>query len=206
MSGPFNGGGDSNAGSPIQFKDEGISLGSNDATSVNFTGAGVIATRSLNEIDVSINGGSGATVYVDNFPASGTWTNRPGITAVYVRAWGGGAGGGGGFSGATQQAGGGGGGSSGYENEYFMMASDLPSSVSVTIGAGGTGGAAGANGSARFNGGDGGGGGGSSVAAGGNGGTGGFPAGGGGGGAGAQIGIGGTGGTGGAGYMEVISW
>ena len=78
------------------------------------------------------NGGETAR-YRWQFTASGTWNKPAGLdpdTLVLVEAWG--AGGGGNSSGA-----GGGGGS--YKSRWFRLA-DLPSSVTVTVGAGGTGG------------------------------------------------------------------
>lgn len=74
---------------------------------------------------------------------SGTWTKPTLVNAsstVFVECWGGGGGGGGSTGGGTHRAGGGGGGA--YLSRLFK-ASDLTSTVSITIGAGGTGGAAG---------------------------------------------------------------
>lgn len=74
------------------------------------------------------------------FTGNGTWTkptNLSGNEMVFVQCWGGGGSGGGAASGS---AGGGGGG--GYTEERYR-ASDLTSTVSVTIGAGGTAGTAG---------------------------------------------------------------
>lgn len=76
---------------------------------------------------------SGVIADIQTFTASGTWTKPSGATWVMVELWGGG-GGGGRTSGG--QAGGGGGG--GYSQRLFR-ASDLSSTVAVTVGAGGTG-------------------------------------------------------------------
>lgn len=76
---------------------------------------------------------------------SGTWTKPSLVNAsstVFVECWGGGGGGGGGTGGSTGRAGGGGGG--GYFSRTFK-ASDLTSTVSITIGTGGTGGSIGTN-------------------------------------------------------------
>lgn len=77
-------------------------------------------------------GAAGAGPAYQAFTASGTWTRPTGYdpdTVVMVELWGGGGGGG-------RGAGGGGGGGGGYQR-FFSRISALPSSVSVTIGAGG---------------------------------------------------------------------
>lgn len=75
------------------------------------------------------------------FTSSGTFTkaNYPDIRAVRVRViGGGGAGGGAVAAGSGAHSAGGGGGGGGYA-ESFVLASNLPESVTVTVGAGGTG-------------------------------------------------------------------
>lgn len=81
--------------------------------------------------------------YIQTFTSSDVWTKAPGVARVRVAAIGGGAGG---ASGATVASGtptgnAFGGGAGGYSAGDFAAA-DLPSSISVTIGAGGSGGAA----------------------------------------------------------------
>ncbi|HRH55017.1 MAG TPA: hypothetical protein PLN38_16925 [Chitinophagales bacterium] len=49
------------SGTSIQFQDEGVNLGNNEADTVNFVGAGVTATRTLNKITVTIPGSSAAS-------------------------------------------------------------------------------------------------------------------------------------------------
>jgi hypothetical protein len=80
--------------------------------------------------------------YYSQFTASGTWTKPSGLDPnrmITVELWGAGAGGG---AGGTAGSGGGGGGA---YVRLEMRAADLPSSVSVTIGAGGSVGASGGN-------------------------------------------------------------
>ncbi len=126
-----------------------IVLGTVDETAGTFTPSGLPPVASLG--DAQSGTGTGlmnatltaaaieAQVAADLtvFTASGTWTKPTGYpddTKVVVELWG--AGGGGARSGTGRISGGGGGG--GYTVSQFALA-DLPSSVSVTIGAGGTG-------------------------------------------------------------------
>ncbi|WP_395406351.1 hypothetical protein ACHMW6_06700 [Pseudoduganella sp. UC29_106] len=89
-------------------------------------------------------GGGGGSVDAQVFTSSGTWNKPAGCTVVKVVCVGAGGGGGGasgGSSGSVRHGASGGGG--GAITEWIYKASDLSSSVSVTVGAGGTGGAGG---------------------------------------------------------------
>lgn len=74
----------------------------------------------------------GNQVNVQTFDSSGTWTKLAGAKFVVVQAWGGGGGGSSCSTSGIQQQGGGGGGGGGYNTNNFN-ASDLSSTVTVTI-------------------------------------------------------------------------
>ena len=95
-------------------------------------------------------GGGGSDVQAYKTPGTYTWTKPAGAKAVFVFVAAGGGGGGGGAVNATNgiRGGGGGGGGGGF-TQIWMNADDLPSTVTVTVGAGGAGGASRPSGSAQ---------------------------------------------------------
>ena len=90
---------------------------------------------------------SGSDVQAYKTAGSYTWTKPSGAKAVFVVVVGGGGGGGGGAVNQTSGTrGGGGGAGAGAITQTWMNAADLPSTVTVTVGAGGAGGASRASG------------------------------------------------------------
>lgn len=105
----------------------------------------VLAANSATSGILIMGGGGAGVTDVQTFAASGTWTKPVGAREVTVIAFGGGAGGAGGQSNiaAGSAALGGGGGGGGARVMRVFLASDLTSTVAVTVGTGGSGGAAG---------------------------------------------------------------
>ncbi len=128
-------------GSAISVSDEGTQITAG-VTSLNFTGAGVTATASGNNVTLAITSGGISSADIQEFSTVGTstWTKPAGAKIVEVLVIGAGGGGGGGRRRSTTEgcSGGAGGGGGGVMKATFP-ASVLASTVSVVVGAGGTG-------------------------------------------------------------------
>ncbi len=107
------------------------------------TGAQVNTVTSVNGQtgDVTVSGGgTGASVDIQDFVASGTWNKPADAKVVVVEVVGGGGGGGSGANNSGQSQAGGSGGAGGRRVVRTLFASDLNNTETVTVGTGGAGG------------------------------------------------------------------
>jgi len=91
-------------------------------------------------VDDKVGEGGGVAPIIETFTTSGTWNKPVGAQLVRVIVYGAGGGGAGGNGNNNNNTGGGGGGA---RVERELLASDLDSSVAITVGVGGAGGSAG---------------------------------------------------------------
>lgn len=143
--------GDTNTGLYSPGADQ-IAIVKGGTESLRFTDTGALGLSgtnygTANQIIKSQGSGAapiwGNAVDYQEFTSSGTWTKPTGVTGIYVEIVGGGAGGGsGGRLQTSQSRCGGGSGAGGVYLNRWCKASDLGSTVSVTVGAGGPGGVA----------------------------------------------------------------
>jgi hypothetical protein len=126
-----------------------VTLTNKTIQAANLTGATQFAGSSGTTGQVLTSAGTGsAPTWADasggsnfqEFTTSGTWTKPAGVKFVMVEAWGAGGGGGGGICTNSTLWGSGGGGGGSYDSKTFI-ASTLPATVPVVVGARGFGGA-----------------------------------------------------------------
>jgi len=132
-------------GSEVDVIDEGVTV-VNNATALDFRGAGVTVTAAGSDAIVSIPGTPKVPIpTVQVFTTSGTWTKPTDCAYVEVEIVGGGGGGGGTAAvTANQAASAPGGGGGGYVKKTYV-ASALSATEAYVVGGGGNGGNAGAN-------------------------------------------------------------